>query len=134
MFGALDISSSALVAQRQRMVAVSANMALRGAAVDPAANPDDFRRRMVIFAPGDPATGRAQGVHVKQIAYDQAPFRKVLDAGHPYADADGYVQYPNIDPSMQMINAIEASRAYEANITTAEATKSMMQSTLRLLA
>ena len=134
MFGSLDISASALVAQRQRMTAIASNMAMRPVAVDPNANPDDFRRRVVVFAPGDPSTGTAEGVHVKEIMFDQSPFRLVKDEGHPFADADGYVKYPNIDPSIETVNAIEASRAYEANITMAESTKSMMQASLRLLA
>ena len=103
MFGSLDVSASALIAQRQRLTAISANMALVNVAVDPSANPDDFRRRIAIFAPGDPATGRAEGVHVKKFMLDQAPFKKVYEPGHKYA-VDGYVSYANIDPSMQMIN------------------------------
>ena len=73
-------------------------------------------------------------MHVDEIMLDPAPFRKVLDATHPFADKDGYVEYPNIDTTTEMINAIEATRAYEANITAAEATKSMIQTSLRLLA
>ena len=134
MFGALDISTSALVAQRQRLTAISANVALGSTVVDPNADPDDFRRRVAIFAPGDPVSGSREGVHLKEILYDQAPFRKIHDEGHPFADEDGYVQVPNIDPSIEMVNAVEASRAYEANITAAEATKSMLQTSLRLLA
>jgi len=134
MFGALDISTSALVAQRQRMTAISANMALRPVAVDPNSNPDDFRRRIVVFGTGDPSTGRSEGVHLERVEYEQTPFRKKWEPGHPFADQDGYVKYPNIDSSIEMVNALEASRAYEANITAAEATKSMAQANLRLLA
>ena len=65
---------------------------------------------------------------------DNAPFKKVFEPGNPNADAGGYVDYPNIDPTVEQISALEASRAYEANITAAEATKSMMQASLRLLA
>lgn len=133
MFGVLDISTSALVAQRQRMIAIAQNMALSSAVVDPNGNPDDFRRRIVVFAPGDPATDKPDGVHVKEVLYDQGPFRKALEPGHKFADKDGYVRYANIDPMMEMVNAVEATRAYEANITVAEATKSMMQASLRLL-
>lgn len=133
MFGALDISTSALVAQRHRMAAISQNMAMASSAVDPNADPDDFRRRIPVFSPGDPATGNPDGVHVKEILYDQSPFRMVLDKGHRFADADGYVRYTNVDSMMEMINAVEATRAYEANITMAEATKNMMQGNLRLL-
>ena len=134
MFGSLDISASALVAQRQRLTAISANLAMRPVAVDPNADPDLFRRRITIFSPGDPARGSDKGVHLKEILLDQSPFTKKWDPGHPYADADGYVQFPNVDPSIEMINAIEASRAYEANITAAEATKTMLQTSIRILA
>lgn len=133
MFGSLDVSTSALVAQRQRMAAIAQNMAMSTAAVDPNADPNAFRRRMPIFSPGDPATGRPEGVHVREILYDLAPFRKAYEPGHKFADRDGYVQYTNINPAMEMINAVEAIRAYEANITAAEASKSMMQASLRLL-
>ena len=61
---------------------------------------------------------------------DKAPFRKAHEPGHPFADRDGYVQYPNIHPAVEQMNMLEASRAYEANITVAEATKSMMNSAL----
>lgn len=134
MFGSLDISTSALVAQRTRLETVSANMAMRDAVVDPSKNPDDFRRRIAILAPGDPTSGSGLGVHVREIALDQSAFRRVHDPGHPYADAQGYVQLPSISSAMEMINALEAARAYEANITAAEMTKSMIQSSLRILA
>ncbi len=134
MYGSLNISTSALVAQRTRLEAISANMAMRDAVVDPSKDPDDFRRRVTIFTPGDPSSGSDQGVHISEIALDRSPFRKVHDPGHPFADAQGYIQLPNIDSAMEMVNALEASRAYEANITAAEATKSMLQASLRLLA
>ena len=149
MFGVLDIPTSALVAQRQRMVTISANMTMMNTPVDPRAIADgsatenDFRRRIPIFAPGDPAHGSSFGVHLKNIMFDEAPFRKVYDKDHPLAfhidDSgkevrDGYVRYPNINPATEQMNMLEASRAYEANITVAEATKSMLNAAIRLLA
>lgn len=134
MFGALDISTSALVAQRVRLDTINANIANQHAIEDAAGNYAPFRRRIPIFAPGDPATGNGMGVHVKEIELDRGPLRRVYEPTHPFADADGYVKYPNIEPANEMINALEASRAYEANITAAEATKGMIQSSLRLLA
>lgn len=134
MFGALDISTSALVAQRTRLNTISANMANQNTIEDANKNYAPYRRRIPIFATGDPATGNALGVHVKEIELDRGPLRNVYDPTHPFADADGYVKYPNIEPTHEMINALEASRAYEANITAAEATKGMIQTSLRLLA
>ena len=134
MFGALDTSTSGLIAQRTRMNTVAANLANKNTLEDANGNYAPFRRRIPVFAVGDPAMGNANGVHVDEIMHDPSPFRKVLDETHPFADKDGYVQYPNIDTTTEMINAIEATRAYEANITAAEATKSMIQTSLRLLA
>lgn len=134
MFGSLDISASALVAQRTRLEVISANMANKDAIYDAKGNYAPYRRRVPIFAHGDPSTGNAEGVHVQKILLDPAPFAKRYEPGHPNADDQGYVEYPNVDSSTEMINALEASRAYEANVTAAEATKSMIQTSLRLLA
>ncbi len=135
MFGSLDISTSALVAQRTRMEVISANIASRDAIIEDATgNFAPYRRRMAIFSTGDPSTGSAEGVHVSEIALDQSAFRKKYEPESRYADKEGYVEYPNIDPAMEMINGLEATRAYEANITAVEATKSMLQSSLRILA
>lgn len=134
MFGALDISTSAQVAQRTRIETISANLANSKSIYDAKGNYAPYRRRIPIFAPGDPARGNDKGVHVAQIVFDRTPFRKVHLPGHPNAGAEGMVEYPNIDPAMEMINALEASWAYEANITAAEATKNMTQTAMRLLA
>lgn len=134
MFNSLDISSSGLIAQRTRMDVIAANLANRYTTHDASGNFAPYRRRIVTFAPGDPASGTDMGVHVSGIELDQNPFRRVLEPGNPDADKDGYVSYPNINPSIEMVNALEASRAYEANITAAEATKSMVNESLRLMA
>jgi flagellar basal-body rod protein FlgC len=134
MFNALDTSVSALVAQRTRLEVIAANMANKNSLYDADQNYAPYRRRMPLFATGDPSTGSADGVHVKEIMLDDSALRKVYEPAHPEADEHGFVEYPNIDPSIEMVNALEASRAYEANITAAEATKSMMRSSLRILA
>ena len=133
MFGALDTSTSGLVAQRTRAQAISANLANQNANFDHNGENNPFQRRIVIFAPGDPATGSANGVHVREIMLDQK-FQLKYDPTHPAADANGYIKSTNIDPMMEQVNMLEASRAYEANIAAAEATKSMIQTSLRLLA
>ena len=134
MFGALDISASALVAQRTRLNVISANLANRNSLTDAAGNYAPFRRRVPILAPGDPSSGSGGGVYVKDVLLDQSPLQIKHEPNHPFADDKGFVYYPNVDPMMEMINAMEARRVYEANITAAEATKSMMQASLRLLA
>jgi flagellar basal-body rod protein FlgC len=69
---------------------------------------------------------RQAGVRVQEIELDQSPFQKRHEPGHPDADADGYVKYPNIDLAMEYVNALEASRAYEANVTMMEVSKQML--------
>lgn len=133
MFGALDTSTSALVAQRTRMNTISANLANRDANFDVNGENNPFKRRIAILAPGDPSTGDPNGVHVKEILLDQN-YQEKYDPTNPAADERGYIKTTNIDPMMEQVNALEASRAYEANIAAAEATKSMIQTSLRLLA
>ena len=87
-----------------------------------------------MFAPGQPDDHNKPGVHLVDIREDQSAFRKVHDPGHQDAGPDGFVQYPNVDLAFEMVNMMEASRAYEANITMIESTKAMITSTLRLIA
>lgn len=74
----------------------------------------------------------SSGVEVEQIADEKDPYKMVYDPGHPDADADGFVKMPNINAVTEMVNLMEASRAYEANITSAEAAKSMIRSALKI--
>jgi flagellar basal-body rod protein FlgC len=105
--------------------------------LDAQGNLDPFRRREVFLAAGDPtastASARELGVQVASIEANQEAVRWEFDPGHPYSDARGYVPYPDIDPVTEQISAMEAVRAYEANITVAESTKTMMAQALRLL-
>jgi len=133
MFGSLDVSASALVAQRTRLESISANIAGAQSIEGPHGEYAPYQRRITVLAQGDPTTGKTQGVHVQEIL-QQPDFRKVYQPGHKFADADGMVLYPDISPEVEVINAMSAFRAYEANITAAEATKAMMQASLRLLA
>ena len=133
MFGSLDVSVSGLVAHRVRLETIAANVANANSIYDADGNYAPYLRRFAVFAPGDPVSGKEEGVHVSRIMLDRSPFQAKLMLGHPAADAKGYVYFPNIDPTMEAINALEASRAYEANITAAETTKSIIQSTRRLL-
>ncbi len=134
MYGSLDISTSALVAQRTRLNVVAANVANSRSILNSEGEYEPYRRRFAVFAAGDPSRGTAAGVHVAEIGIDQGALRPVLEPGSPYADADGYVYYPNIDPVVEQMNAMEATRAYEANITALEATKSMFSIALQIIA
>ena len=138
MYGALDISTSGMIAQRTRLTAISANIANKNS-VYPDGTP--YRARHVMFATGDPASrsaeGKGWGVHVAQVQIDPSPFNMHWDPGDPMAIKSGpqagYVLDSNVNPIMEQINAMEAGRAYEANATAAEATKAMIGQALRLL-
>lgn len=132
MFEALDIGASGLTAQRQRVETIAANIAGANTTRNAKGELAPYRRRFVVLQEGD---GRGNnGVHVAKIGLDKAPFRRVYEPGHPDAGKDGYVLYPNVDMTTEFVNALEASRAYEANVTMMETTKAMMNSSLRLLA
>lgn len=134
MLDALDIPASALVAQRTRMDTIAANVANMDVTRNQTGQKIPYRRRFVVFAPGRADDPSRPGVHVKAIELDPSPFRRVYDPGHADADKDGYVSYPNVDLAIEQVNMLEASRAYEANITMMETLKAMINSTLRLLA
>ena len=134
MFDALDISSSALQAQRTRLDTIAANIANMNTTRNADGKPIPYRRRFAVFAPGQADNHNVAGVHIEQIKQDASAFREAYEPSHPDADKDGYVLYPNIDLATEYVNALEASRAYEANVTTMEVTKSMINATLRLIA
>lgn len=135
MFGSLNISTSALIAHRTRLDTISANIANARTILNAETGAyEPFRRRVALLAAGDPATGQAEGVHVASIAHDHSPLRLEYEPFSPYANADGYVGYPNVDVVIEQMNALEAARSYEANIAAVEASKSMMSIALQMLA
>ena len=139
MYGLLDISTSGMIAQRERLTAISANIANRHSV---AADGTPYRAKMVFFSAGDPrsktADGRAMGVHVSRVEEDQSEFNLRYDPGNPFAlqsgPKKGYVRGSNVNPIVEQVNAIQAARAYEANVVAAEASKTMMAQALRLIA
>ncbi|MEM7577843.1 MAG: flagellar basal body rod protein FlgC [Planctomycetota bacterium] len=132
MFGSLDISASGLEAQRIRLNTVAANIANSHSVTQDGVTNSPFRRRIALLSEGNGQGGA--GVHVKEIALDQSPFRETYAPNHPLADQEtGILLRPNIESINEQVNAMEASRAYEANITAAEATKRMMANALTLL-
>jgi flagellar basal-body rod protein FlgC len=134
MYGSLDISTSGLIAQRTRLTVTSANLLNAKTILNEDGEYEPFRRRFAVLGAGDPKSGSPLGVHVAAIELDDSPLTARHEPGSPYADEDGYVYYPNIDPVIEQMNAMEALRAYEANIASVEATKSMMSVALQMLA
>lgn len=135
MFGSFDISASALNAQRVRLETIQSNLAnidSTESSIGANGRPVPYRRLYPVFQAQ--ASDGGVGVSVQSIEEDQSPFRQEWDPGNIQADSQGYVKYPNIDLSTEYINAMETTRAYEANVTAIETTKSMLNATLRVLA
>ncbi len=138
MYGSLDISTSGMIAQRTRLATIAANVANSNTILNERGELDPYRRREVFFAPGDPSapsrSGRKLGVHVREIDANENAVRMSYRPGSPYANEDGYVPVPDINTSVEQINALSATRSYEANVQAAETTKTMLAQALRLLA
>lgn len=139
MFGALDISTSALTAHRTHLDVIAGNIAMKDVTRDEAGNPVPYRRRVPLFAPGVSADQPDRpGVHVAAIVEDWAPLGLRWDPGSRDAIKEGtnkgYVRVSNVDYHTEMVNAMVAARAYEANVAVIEMTKSMASTTLRLIA
>lgn len=135
MFRTLDVSASGLAAQRLRIDTIAGNIAHSHTTQDENGKPSAFQRRLVVLEAQHDAAAQTRGVGVTAtVDIDtQSPARKVHDPGHPHADAQGYVSYPNVNVITEFINAMEASRAYEANISTMQVTRDMIETTYKLL-
>ncbi len=134
MFEVLDIGASGLQAQRTRLDTIAANIANVNTTRDAEGRANPYRRRFVVFQPGRADDPGAPGVRVAKVDLDRSPFTKRHEPWNKDADAEGYVKYPNIDMAIEYVNALEASRAYEANVSLLETSKAMINSTLRLIA
>ncbi|MDC3414141.1 flagellar basal body rod protein FlgC [Aquibacillus sp. 3ASR75-11] len=147
IFQSLNISASALTAQRLRMDITSSNIAnaqTTRATVNENGEYEPYRRKMVVFEPKDQsfrsfleqATNRSstpgQGVVVSKITEDDEPFKLMYNPSHPDANADGYVQMPNVDPLKEMVDLMSATRSYEANVTSLNASKNMLLKALEI--
>lgn len=129
----IDISGSALTAQRLRMDVISENIANAETTMTDTGEP--YRRKVCVLGERqsfssalDRALGadtQSKGVMVTQIVTDNSDFELEYDPDHPLADEDGYVRKPNVDEVEEIIDLMEATRSYEANVTALNATKSM---------
>ena len=134
---ALDISAAGLVAQRLRLNVVAENLANVETTRTPDGGP--YRRKVAIFGaePSESfgqALGSAQADSVRVLGVEESPEapRLVHQPGHPDANAEGYVLLPNINPVLEMVDLLGATRAYEANITALQAAKSMATKALEI--
>ena len=154
LFGLMETSGGAMEAERMRAEVVAANMA--NAETTRTASGGPYRRQEVVFAAdqGDPSflnsmnaasqpagpaandplgsAAVAPGVHIAAVIQDPSPPLKRYDPGHPDADAQGYVSYPDINPITEMVDLMGATRAYGLNGSAVQAEKTMISSALEI--
>ena len=143
LFGVLEINSSALTAERERAEVVASNLANAETTRTPGGGP--YKKQTVVFGTAPPGGSKfaqalsrlndshAQGVKVEQVVQDKAPGVRRYEPGHPDADADGYVAYPDINPVEEIVNLMGAAQAYQLNVSAVQATKAMISETLQIL-
>ncbi len=133
-FTAMEISGSALKAERARLNIAAMNLANANTTRTMEGGP--YKAKSVVFEakPLDgvnfqdtlnSTTERLRKVEVVQISEDKAPFKEIYDPSHPDADANGIVRFPNVNVAEQMVDMMSARRSYEANVTALDAAKSM---------
>lgn len=123
-YDGMDIAASGLTAERLRMDTTAQNLAN--------AQTPGYRRRSVVFQ--EVLEGaQAKGVQASAIVDDATPNRRVHDPGNPAADAQGYLSMPNVTPVTEMVDLIDSSRGYEANVNAMQSIKQMLQRTFEVL-
>ncbi|MFR0019278.1 MAG: flagellar basal body rod protein FlgC [Paraclostridium sp.] len=130
IFSGMRISASALSAERLRMDVVSANVANMKTTRTPEGGA--YRRKVAVFEENYDEKLGMLGVKSVAIEEDKSPLRKLYEPNHPDADAQGYVEYPNVDILVEMTDLMTASRSYESNIDTLNAQKSMISKALEI--
>ena len=138
---AIEVASSGLSAQRRRLDLLVSNL-VNSSTTQPAGK-EPYRRRDVLltaippertFASAfDAAADAVRGVEITQVAVDGSDPIKRYEPGHPHADKDGYVTYPNINAMQEMVNVMTATRSYEANVAVVTAAKDMASKTLEII-
>jgi len=140
VFKGIDISASGLTAQRLRMDLISGNIANAETTRDEDGN--TYRRKVAVFKEklssqvkalnSKQKSGANAGVEVSAIEEDPSPFRLEYRPDHPDADENGYLELPNVSVMTEMVNMIDASRSYEANVQAISNYKSMANSALNI--
>lgn len=138
-YDSINISASALTAETLRMDIISKNIA--NANTTRTANGTPYRRQVVVFQEDKKLPFSSYlnnelnrfnkgGVKATAVIEDKSDFKMVYNPGHPDADEKGYVKMPNVDIMIEMVNMISATRAYDANITSINSTKSIIMKAL----
>jgi flagellar basal-body rod protein FlgC len=139
MLDILKVSASGLKAQRTRMETIAANLANIHTTRTDEGGP--YMKKEVVFRTAEVSEAskfdkmlseKVEGVKVEEIAKSNKPSEKVYDPGHPDADKEGYVTYPNVNLMEEMADMMSATRGYEANINVVNTTKEMFIKTLEI--
>jgi flagellar basal-body rod protein FlgC len=142
-FSMLNVSGSALAAERQRSEVIATNMANADTTRTEGGGP--FKRKEVVFSSSSNASfhlafASAQNVHgtpgtvrVSQVVDDPTPPIMRYEPGHPDANKDGFVAYPSINPVEEMVDLMGSVRAYQLNASAVSAAKQMIQQSIDIL-
>jgi flagellar basal-body rod protein FlgC len=128
----IAIAASGLRAQAGRMRVISENIA-NADSTAPRAGADPYRRKIPTFRSEMDRALEAQTIQMGRTRTDRSDFRTKYEPGHPAADANGYVKYPNVNSLIEMTDMREAQRSYESNLNVIGATRRMIQRTLEIL-
>ena len=131
--GIIGIANSALTAQSQRITLIAQNLANADSINSPEGGP--YQRRMAIFEPQQVGEGATGGIGVKLAAVvtDKAPPHEVFDPSNPFADENGVVKEPNVNPVFEMVDMMQATRSYQANLSVIQSANTSAVKTLDLL-
>ena len=128
----MEIASAGMKAQGDRLRVVAENLA-NVDSTGKTPNEQPYRRKVLVF---NNVLNKELGINTVQVSkrtFDMSAFNKKYDPSHPAADAQGYVQYPNVNSIVEMMDMREANRAYEANINVVTMSKTMLARTVDLL-
>lgn len=137
IFTSFDIAASGLHVERARMNVHANNLANVNTIHDRNGENNPYRRKLIAFKPGNPTMTGSEvlGVEVDNIIDDyDTDLQKRYMPNHPDADGEGYVKYPNVSATLEMVDMMVAQRAFEANLTSFEAAKQVFTGALRIIA
>jgi flagellar basal-body rod protein FlgC len=129
---ALTLSTAGMKAQGTRLRIIAENIANANSAA-PTAGEQPYRRKIVTFRNELDRAAGVNMVEVDKVKTDNSEFQRKYDPGHPSADAQGYVLLPNVSSLVEMADMREATRSYEANVSTMDLTKQMLLRTIDIL-
>lgn len=129
---AMQVATSGMIAQNVRVRVISQNIAnAESLGTRPGEKP--YQRQTVSFKNAMDRASGVEVVKVSNIGLDRTEFGRQFDPGHPAADADGYVQLPNVKPLIEMVDLRQAQRSYEANLRVVDVARTMVSRTIDLL-